>query len=84
MVYCDKKSRLKKHLVADSLEELHSFAKKIGLGKHFFHNPKGKGHPHYDLLGSWINRAIDNGAVQVDNKTILGKSKGMAGTNKLF
>lgn len=36
------------HLVADSLEELHDYAEKIGLGRHRFEGVK-KGHPHYDL-----------------------------------
>ena len=43
MVYVDRV-----HMVADSLKELHSFAEKIGLKRHFFEGVR-KGHPHYDL-----------------------------------
>ena len=68
MVYTDKI-----HLVADSLDELHEFAIKIGLKRHYYHGVR-KGHPHYDLLGDMLGKAINAGAVIVDKKTILLKS----------
>lgn len=35
-------------MVADTLEELHTYAAKIGLKRSYFEGVK-KGHPHYDL-----------------------------------
>lgn len=37
------------HLVADSLPELHAFAKRIGLQYYYYHGAE-RGHPHYDLV----------------------------------
>ena len=66
MVYVDKV-----HMVADSLEELHFFAEKIGLKKHFFEGVR-KGHPHYDLTNkAIIFKALDNGAIVVSSKKIV-------------
>lgn len=35
------------HIVADSLKELHNFAKRHHIPKRYFHGVR-KGHPHYD------------------------------------
>jgi hypothetical protein len=53
------------HLVADSLEELHSFALGVlGLKKAWFQNhPK---HPHYDLTLSMRRKAVLHGVIEVD------------------
>ena len=66
MIYCDKEG----HLVSDlNLEELHLFAKKIGLKRHWFQD---KRLPHYDLIGqAMINKAIRAGASLVDSKTLI-------------
>lgn len=61
-------------MVADSLKELHEFATKIGLTKSYYHGFK-KGHPHYDALGQYWDKAVSHGAITVDGKTILEKSK---------
>jgi len=62
------------HLFADSLEELHIFAKKIGLKRHWFQNKK---YPHYDLTTKRMKaKAIRAGAVVVSTKTILTIIKG--------
>jgi len=37
------------HLIADSVSELHSFARLIRLGSHWFHNSSRGKFPHYDL-----------------------------------
>lgn len=65
------------HLVADSLEELHMFAKKIGIGKNRYHGFK-KGHPHYDLLS--IKEAFVvgyAGAIPVSSRTLVLLTKAM-------
>jgi hypothetical protein len=60
------------HLVSDeSLEELHTFAKRLGL-KLFWFQP-GR-HPHYDLTTRRMNRkAVDMGAKRVDSRTLVSK-----------
>ncbi len=59
------------HLVSDtSLEELHEFAKKMGLQKFWFQEGKGK-HPHYDIWGTMRMKAIKLGATLVSSKDII-------------
>jgi hypothetical protein len=48
------------HLMADTLPELHAFAKQIGVARHWFHRTKR--HPHYDLVESERVKAIAAGA----------------------
>lgn len=52
------------HLVADSLEELHVFAARIGLKREWSQDAKGV--PHYDLTPRRRARAVELGAVEVD------------------
>ena len=69
-------------MVADSLEELHSFAEKIGLKRHFFEGVR-KGHPHYDLTNKAImSKAIENGAEEVSSKKILKISQKLVSKKK--
>ncbi len=63
------------HLVANTLEELHEFASRIGLGRHFYHGVR-KGHPHYDLTSEGKKAAaIRAGAWIVDSRRVLLVSK---------
>lgn len=58
------------HMISDhSLAELHSFAKQIGLKRHWFHSSTK--HPHYDLMKSKIDTAYENGAKKVSSKEIV-------------
>lgn len=73
MVYTDNV-----HLVADSLDELHSFAISIGLKRHFFEGVR-KGHPHYDLTNKIIlEKALIAGASIVSSREILKISHKLA------
>lgn len=68
MVYVDdaevaKRGRTWFHLVADSVQELHSFATSIGLPRRAFHT--GARHPHYDVTAAQRLRAICNGALPI-------------------
>ena len=58
------------HLIADTLEELHSFANQCGLKRKWFQdNPK---HPHYDVLGQKnIKKVKKFGAKEVGSKEII-------------
>jgi len=67
MVYTDRI-----HMIATTVDELHSFANKIGLHKCYYRNPIKKKHPHYDLMTEKIrNKAINEGAVLVTDREIV-------------
>ena len=59
------------HLVADTIPFLHKFAEEIGLKKHWYENKRGKCRPHYDVKGDMIQKAIENGALQVNSREII-------------
>ncbi|MDU7557682.1 MULTISPECIES: DUF4031 domain-containing protein [unclassified Pseudomonas] len=60
------------HLAADTLDELHSFASRLGLRKSWF---QSKGYPHYDVTVSMRERALIMGAIDADRETIVGCCK---------
>lgn len=57
------------HLVADTLEELHSFADRLGLKASWFQNSHTI--PHYDLTGTKRTKAVRLGAIEVDRETFV-------------
>lgn len=61
------------HLVADSVDELHLFAEKIGLKRSWFQN---KSIPHYDLTAGMRTKAIIAGAI------VIGREKFVEIINK--
>ena len=70
MIYIDKKGKLGwSHLVADDVNELHKFAKIIGLKESWFQAKTDK--PHYDVKGMMRIRAIEYGAMEVSSKKIV-------------
>jgi len=59
------------HLVGDTLDELHGFAKKLGLKSEWF-----QGHAtleHYDLTENKRQYAVAMGAVEIDMKQMIEK-----------
>lgn len=46
------------HMTADTLEELHEFAARAGIPRHWFHRSR-KGVPHYDLNPENRRKALD-------------------------
>ncbi len=74
MVYVDVGG----HIVADTLVELHQFAIMLDIGRHWFHNPRHRYHPHYDLPKSLlVDDAIIAGARLVTAREIAQLSKEM-------
>jgi hypothetical protein len=63
------------HIVADTEEELHEFAKRIGLKREWFQDHPE--HPHYDLLGCMSAKAEKNGAAKIRPRDLLRKSMEM-------
>ena len=55
------------HLTADSIDELHEFAAKLGLKRKWFQDHPW--HPHYDIGGRFYQEAINLGAIVPKEKT---------------
>lgn len=56
------------HLVADTIEELHEFAQKIGLKREWYQH---KTMPHYDLTTGKRMLAIGLGAIQIGTRKLV-------------
>lgn len=56
------------HMLADTIEELHSMADKIGIKREWFQNETT---PHYDICQSKKQLAIQNGAIEADRKKVV-------------
>jgi len=56
------------HLIADTEEELHSFADKLGLRREWFQLSKGREIPHYDLVKSRRDKAVKLGAIELTRR----------------
>lgn len=65
------------HLLADSLDELHTFAKQIGLKKAWFQEPPKTKYPHYDINESRRLVAIKKGAIEIDRRNTILKAKAL-------
>ncbi|AYG47263.1 DUF4031 domain-containing protein [Pseudomonas sp. Leaf58] len=63
------------HLVADSLDELHSFADRLGLKRSWFQSKTL--YPHYDVTKSVRSRALAMGAKGADREQIVSCAKRM-------
>lgn len=56
------------HLLADTLEELHTFAARLGMKREWF-QPVST--PHYDLSLSRRALALKYGAVEIDERKVV-------------
>jgi len=63
------------HMVADTPEELHSFAQRLGLRRSWFQEESR--YPHYDLTLSMRVKALGLGAIDADRAAILACAKRM-------
>lgn len=57
------------HMVADTPDELHAFAARIGLRRAWFQSQSV--YPHYDVTLSIRSKALQLGAVLADRPTLL-------------
>lgn len=58
------------HLQADTVQELHTFATRLGLRREWFQSTPGRpDKDHYDLTGSGRVLAIRSGAICEDRRT---------------
>jgi hypothetical protein len=59
------------HLIADDVDELHRFARLVGLHRVSYQGPPKTGKPHYDITGFERARAISYGAQPCDRTAIV-------------
>lgn len=57
------------HMVADSLEELHAMADRIGVARRHFQDHPGR--QHYDICKTKRYMAVHFGAIETDGKGII-------------
>ena len=53
------------HLFSEDLEELHTFAARLGLNRSWFQVSQS-GFPHYDITQNKRNQALDMGAIYLE------------------
>lgn len=56
------------HMIADTIEELHGMADKIGVARKWYQGPPKTRNPHYDIALSKKALALANGAVLISQK----------------
>lgn len=56
------------HLVADELDQLHAFARRLGLHREWFQD---KSTPHYDLTRGKREAAVRMGAIEIDRTQLV-------------
>lgn len=61
------------HLVADSLDELHRFAKSLGLKRTWFQAHASL--PHYDVTVEIRAMALSRGAVAADRRMLVSRGR---------
>ena len=59
------------HMTADTLDELHDMADRIGMERRWFQVPPKASHPHYDIPESKRAKALALGAHEVCQRTGL-------------
>lgn len=59
------------HMIADTREELHEMASKLGLRRDWFQDAPPHSAPHYDVSISKRDEAIKLGAVLVDRRGLV-------------
>jgi hypothetical protein len=59
------------HLLADDIDELHRFARMLGLHRSCYQGPPKTASPHYDLTSYERRRAIAYGARTCDRTAVV-------------
>lgn len=75
------KGKLRCHMTADSIEELHQFAQSIGVKRCWFHS-SAKRYPHYDITDVQRDFAIANGCIPVNQYELVPLAKKISKLNK--
>lgn len=67
------------HMIADTPSELKKFAKRMGLKLAWY---QAKSFPHFDLVGSMRDLAIEEGAIQLSTRDLVFKMREIREANK--
>lgn len=70
------------HLTADTEEELHEFAAKIGMKREWF-QPGDGDQPHYDLTKGKRIVAVKKGAIEIDRYQAVEKLRAYRESKRL-
>lgn len=68
------------HMIADTPEELHAMADKIGVARHWYQvagGPNPASFPHYDIAMSKRLLAIQHGAIPLDRRLYVEAMRGV-------
>ena len=57
------------HMIADTIDELHQMADKIGINRKWFQSKASS--PHYDICKAKREHAVKFGAIEVDRKGLV-------------
>jgi hypothetical protein len=60
------------HMIADTPEELHAMADRIGVARRWFQEPPKASFWHYDVAKGKRALAVDAGAIECDRNTFVG------------
>jgi Protein of unknown function (DUF4031) len=70
------------HLQADTPEELHAFAERLGMRREWFQSKPGRPeNDHYDLTQRGRERALELGAIAEDRRAGTRRRQAIRGTN---
>ncbi len=58
------------HMVATTEKELHRFASRMGIGRHWYEGI-GKRHPHYDLPSKRVAMVVNQPEVEVVHSRVI-------------
>lgn len=67
------------HMIADTLDELHGMAAKIGMRRDWFQHGS---FPHYDVCKSRRALAVGFGAIEVDRRGLVNVMRRVRGQEK--
>lgn len=67
------------HMIADTLDELHAMADRLGLKREWFQDEAS--FPHYDIAKSKRSLAIAAGAIECDRAAFIGHIRRLRGDN---
>jgi hypothetical protein len=59
------------HLLADDIDELHRFARAVGVHRISYQGPPKTANPHYDITAFERSRALALGAIACDRTAIV-------------
>lgn len=60
------------HMIADTPDELHAMADRIGVARRWFQQPPSASFWHYDIAKSKRALAVAAGAIDCDRNTFVG------------